>query len=287
MPATTGPSDDDHPPDPIRVDPIDLLRRPPSDWRASAVALARRAAAAVRDRARAHASVMVVGVVVAGVIGAVGFVAARGASPPSGTAIPMTRPGRSPDSNAPGSSIGPAPKGRPTESTGPVSGASGTVVATIWIDVTGAVVRPGLVAVHDGARVAELITLAAGFALDADVDRVNLAARVHDGERLYVPRRGEAAAPPVVAGGGVASGDGAGGGAAPATTTTTTPDPVDLNTATADQLDTLPGVGPATAAAIIDFRDRHGAFRSVDDLAQVRGIGKAKLEQLRPHLTVR
>ncbi len=99
---------------------------------------------------------------------------------------------------------------------------------------------------------------------DATSDGVNLAAPVRDGSRVYVPAQGES--PPVVA------------DAAPQSTT---PEPVDVNTATADQLDGLPGIGPATAAAIVAYRDAHGSFSTVDDLGEVRGIGPAKLDALR------
>ena len=120
----------------------------------------------------------------------------------------------------------------------------------------------------------------------AGVDRVNLAAPVADGERVWVPAKGQEQVPDVVAGAGggsaspvagngSAAADGPSGGSAlPAT-------PVDLNTATAEELDVLPGVGPATATAILAYRDEHGRFGSVDELLEVRGIGEAKLEELR------
>jgi competence protein ComEA len=95
---------------------------------------------------------------------------------------------------------------------------------------------------------------------------VNLAATIIDGQQVYVPRVGEAA--PQVVG---ATGDGGGGGGGL----------VDVNTATAEELDTLPGVGPATAQAILDAREQRGSFSSVEELLDVRGIGEAKLEALR------
>lgn len=157
------------------------------------------------------------------------------------------------------------------------------------VQAAGAVVRPGVYRLAAGSRVDDLVRRAGGMTADADADRVNLAAVVSDGERVWVPRRGELGAPPVVAGGGSGSGGaaGAGGsgsgglgseGGAPAV--------VDLNAATADQLDALPGVGPATATAILAYREANGPFRSVDDLLEVRGIGEAKLEQLRPLVRV-
>ena len=107
---------------------------------------------------------------------------------------------------------------------------------------------------------------------EADGNRINLAAPVTDGERIYVPKVGEEA-PPVAVGSSPGSGDVSGG-------------VVNLNQADAAALDALPGIGPATAAAIIEHRDRIGRFTSVDQLLDVRGIGEAKLEQLRSLVTV-
>lgn len=153
---------------------------------------------------------------------------------------------------------------------GPGEGALATVHAA------GAVASPGVYALPAGARVADLLAAAGGPLSEADLDRLNLAARVADGDRVYVPRRGEGE-PPSTEVGGLA---GAGGGPP------TTAGLVDLNTATAAQLDTLPGVGPATANAIITYRTRHGPFRSVTELLEVPGIGPAKLESLRPLVKV-
>jgi competence protein ComEA len=122
------------------------------------------------------------------------------------------------------------------------------------------------------ARVTDLITAAGGLAPDADPDQVELAATLTDGERVYVPKVGET--PPPAAGGGSTASSGG-----PHT-------PIDLNRASAADLDSLPGIGPSLAQAIVDYRTQHGQFRSVEDLADVRGIGPAKLEQLRPLVRV-
>ena len=148
-------------------------------------------------------------------------------------------------------------------------GSRATAAPGVVVDVVGAVKHPGIVRMAAGGRVVDAIAAAGGARHDADVEQLNLAARLVDGERIAVPRRGETVTTPV-------SSDGS------------TPDasgPVDLNTATAEQLDALPGVGPATADAIIRDREAHGAFHSVDDLARVRGIGPAKLAQLRDLVT--
>ncbi len=145
--------------------------------------------------------------------------------------------------------------------------------------VAGAVAQPGLRTVPAPARVADAVAAAGGPSPDADLDRLNLAAPVADGQRIYVLRHGEATEPPVAGGAGTGAGGASGASGAGA-------GPVNLNTATAEQLDTLPGVGPATAQAIITYRQQHGGFRRVDDLLDVRGIGDARMEQLRPLVTV-
>ncbi len=158
-----------------------------------------------------------------------------------------------------------------------------TVAAALVVDVGGAVARPGLVRVGRGARVADVVAAAGGATHDADLDRLNLAATVADGERLFVPHLGQVSIPVAVNGDGGGGGGGADGAPAPGTPGAA---PVDLNSASAEQLDTLPGVGPATAAAIVAYRSQHGPFRSVDDLLQVHGIGPAKLAALRSKVRV-
>jgi competence protein ComEA len=137
------------------------------------------------------------------------------------------------------------------------------------VQVAGAVANPGVYRLGDGARVIELIDAAGGPLPEADLDAMALAARLADGQRVQVPRQGEALPDAVT---GRSPPEPAGGGA---------PAPVDLNTAGVDQLDTVPGVGPTTALAIVAYRDRHGPFRSVEDLTEVQGIGPARLEALR------
>jgi competence protein ComEA len=133
------------------------------------------------------------------------------------------------------------------------------------VHVVGAVRRPGLYRLRDGSRIADVVHRAGGATRHADLSLVNLAAPVSDGSQVVVPRRAPPAAP------GAAPGEG------PAAAT----GPVHLNTATVEQLDELPGVGPVTAQKIVDYREQHGAFSSVDDLDAIPGIGPARLEQLR------
>jgi competence protein ComEA len=159
------------------------------------------------------------------------------------------------------------PRATPTELP-PTSAAPSSIV----VHVAGAVARAGVYHVDATARVDDAVAAAGGVTPEADLDAVNLAAKVADGDRVFVPRRGQNP-PAVVAPVGPADGS-------------TPSGPVNLNTATAEQLDTLPGVGPTTAQAIIAWRQEHGAFRSVQDLLEVRGIGPAKLESLRDQVTV-
>ena len=144
------------------------------------------------------------------------------------------------------------------------------------VQAAGSVARPGIYRLGAGARVADLVTAAGGPSPGADLDAVALAAKLVDGQRVYVPAQGEVA-------GAAAAGDATLDPGTPAVTTVgPTPDaPLDLNVATVAQLDQLPGVGPGTAAAIIAYRDKHGPFHAVEELLDVRGIGTAKLDAIR------
>jgi competence protein ComEA len=133
------------------------------------------------------------------------------------------------------------------------------------VDVAGAVRRPGLYRLPAGTRVDDALAAAGGPTAKADVVAVNRAAPLADGEQVVVPLRGAAGA----AGAAVGA-----GGASPSA-------PVDLNSADAEQLDTLPGIGPTTAAKIVAYRQQHGPFHSLAELDAIPGIGPAKLEQLK------
>lgn len=127
------------------------------------------------------------------------------------------------------------------------------------VDVVGAVLRPGLVHLAHGSRVADAVAAAGGLARNAGRSGVNFAAPVADGQQVVVPVRGAA---PVGAGGAPTSG------------------PVSLSTATPEQLDALPGIGPVTAEKIVAYRQQHGAFASVDELDAIPGIGPARIGEL-------
>jgi competence protein ComEA len=256
------------------VDVDELLRRPPpppAGWRTLVAA-------------RAHAldlSPLRIGVAVAVVVVAVAglalLVRTPSSSPPE-LSLPMAGTGASPGAATAGDDGTPAPG---DASAGPVEpgGVAAGEPAAVVVHAAGAVVRPGLYRLPAGARVDDLLAAAGGAAPDADPSRLNLAAVLLDGQRLFVPRPGEEPPPEVVADGGPGGGAGAGEEATPA-------DPVDLNRASPDELDRLPGIGPATATAIVAHRDAHGPFAAVDALLDVRGIGPAKLEQLRPLVRV-
>jgi competence protein ComEA len=149
----------------------------------------------------------------------------------------------------------------------PGAGVTGLPAARVVVDVVGAVRRPGLYRLEHGSRIADAVARAGGATRKADLSQVNLAAPLADGEQVVVPRRGVAVAGPGAGGGGA-------GGAA-------STGPVHLSTATLDQLDSLPGIGPVTAQKILDYRAKHGAFTSVDELDAVPGIGPSRMDQLR------
>lgn len=149
----------------------------------------------------------------------------------------------------------------------PAAGAAGSVT----VDVAGKVRRPGVATLPAGSRVVDALRKAGGARGGVDVSGLNLARVLVDGEQILV---GRPAAP----------------GGLSASASTAAPDPtgalVNLNTATAEQLDTLPGVGPVTAQKILDWRGAHGAFSSVDELLEVDGIGEKTLADLAPHVTL-
>ena len=136
----------------------------------------------------------------------------------------------------------------------------------VYVHVTGAVRRPGVYRLPAWARLDLAIMRAGGATRAADLVGVNLAAKVADGQQVIVPRRGPGGAGVDAAAGGSEAG------------------PISLNTATADQLDELEGVGPATAQKILDWRREHGGFKSVDDLQRISGIGPKRFEALKDNV---
>jgi competence protein ComEA len=148
--------------------------------------------------------------------------------------------------------------------------AAAPVRAQLVVHVVGEVRRPGLYRLRDGARIADAVRRAGGARRGADLAALNLAAPLVDGVQVLVPARvAEGASPPMTSG---SSGE-------------TPAGPVSLSSATIEELDELPGVGPITAQKIVDYRAEHGPFGSVDDLDAVPGIGPTRIEQLRELVT--
>ncbi|HSP28423.1 MAG TPA: helix-hairpin-helix domain-containing protein [Ilumatobacteraceae bacterium] len=143
--------------------------------------------------------------------------------------------------------------------------------AVVLVHVAGAVVEPGVYELTGSARVRDAIVAAGGPTEIADWNALNLAAAVDDGVKVYVPHVGEEVPPSLTLATPADTGPAAG--------------PIDVNVASAKELEALPGVGPATASAIVTERDRNGPFLDVDDLDRVPGIGPAKLEALRDLVT--
>jgi competence protein ComEA len=151
----------------------------------------------------------------------------------------------------------------PPVGTGATSTAPARPALRVVVDVVGAVRRPGLYRFAQGARVADAVARAGGATRHAALAQVNLAAPLSDGEQVVVPARGSPGS--------------AGRGADPSAPS----GPLDLNSATLEQLDALPGVGPVTAQKILDYRQQHGAFTSLAELDAIPGIGPARIDQLR------
>ncbi len=194
---------------------------------------------------------------------------------------------RSPAPGPGGGGAGLASSAGPASSGGATSGGDAASSGQIVVDVDGAVAHPGLYKLPPDSRVQAALAAAGGLSPQADVHRINRAAKLHDGQKLYVLSQGESGPPQAASGGqscegqsctsaegGVAGSDTEGQGL------------VNINTANATQLTQLPGVGPAIAQKIIDYRTANGPFTSVDDLTKVPGIGAAKLAQIKSHARV-
>ena len=141
-------------------------------------------------------------------------------------------------------------------------------------DIKGEVIRPGVYEVFEGERIIDLIDKAGGLSKEADTAGVNFAMKVGDEMAVYIPRKGEAEAGQIdpFTGGGQA---GSGGGK------------INLNTAAAEELETLPGIGPAKSAAIIEHREKEGGFKTIEDMMLISGIGEKTFEKLKDKISVK
>ncbi len=223
-------------------------------------------------------------VVVIAVVVAVGWrVMAPPPAPPE-VELPLAPPaagqGGSPVASTPGDQPGAAaPGGMPGGSGSPddpATSGSAAAAVDVVVHVVGAVAAPGVQRLPAGSRVVDAVEAAGGAAPGADLARVNLAAVLVDGQQVVVLLPGEEPPQPVGADPAAPGPTGAAGEGGV----------VDINRASVTELEALPGVGPATAEAIVAHREQNGPFASVDDLLDVRGIGEAKLEQLRDQATV-
>ncbi len=182
--------------------------------------------------------------------------AARGAAGPAPTSVALSgpQPGRTPVPSSAGAATG-AAAGAPR-------------IRRVVVHVAGAVRRPGVYRVRAPGRLIDAVQRAGGLTGDADLTQINLAARLTDGRAIIVPRTSAAPA------------DGAGAGSLPPTAGSAPAGKLNANTATAEQLDTLDGVGPAMAAAIIALRTKLGGFTRLEQLDDVPGVGEARLASL-------
>jgi len=145
-------------------------------------------------------------------------------------------------------------------------------VASIMIDVRGAVNKPGVYSLAAGSRLQDALTLAGETLPNADTRALNLARKLNDGEQIYVPLQGEI--PPTIP-------SASGKSDSRSAPTPTRAGKLNLNTATLQELDALPGIGPVTAQSIIDYRNQNGAFKKLDDVKKVRGIGDSLYNQIK------
>ncbi len=146
-----------------------------------------------------------------------------------------------------------------------------TTAQEACVYVCGAVARPGVYKLKEESRVVDAVNACGGFAADADLNNINLAKLVTDGERIWVPRVGE---------------QNAGGTGSSVNDGPTTPEMININTANADDLDSLPGIGKTLAENIMNYRDEHGLFQSTDQLLEVDGIGPKKFDDIKDKITL-
>lgn len=231
---------------------------------------------------------LVVGAIVLALLGVAGWRLLAPPTPPAEMTLPMVsgteqatatnEPSGEIEGTAAHGDTSPAEQVGPSGSARPVASSS---EAEVVVHVAGAVHAPGVQRLGSSARIVDAVDASGGATGDADLARVNLAAPLEDGQQVYIPRVGEEPPQPLAMPGGDAGVAGGTSGEASAPGGL-----VNINTAGIAELETLHGVGPAIAQAIVDHRDKQGPFASVEQLTEVRGIGEAKLEGLRERVTV-
>jgi competence protein ComEA len=184
-------------------------------------------------------------------VGARWIRSSHGSGTGGGVSYPSTSGSSSSDSGSPGGSFS-------------VDGQGGDAV----VDVAGAVANPGVYRMPAGSRVNDAVQRAGGATGKANIEGINLAARLSDGQQIVVPEKASGSTTAASTGAGGASSEG----------------PIGLGTATLEQLDTIEGIGPVTAQKILEFRDQHGGIASLEQLDQIDGIGPATMEALRARL---
>ncbi len=159
-----------------------------------------------------------------------------------------------------------------------------TTPQTIIVHIAGEVVSEGIVTLKEGSRIADAISFAGGTTLEADLSDVNLAYILEDGQKVYIPnihdKKEEDSYPTqeIISTGSINHSS---------SSLETSPSMININTATQTQLETIPGIGPSTALQILQYRKENGPFQSIDELENVKGIGPAKLEKMKPFVTVK
>jgi competence protein ComEA len=253
----------------------------PAAWRGARV-----------DPGRPGATALALVAIAAAVLAAVGVWWQRPQVQPVGglpTVVALTEPGAAGEPQPEGSGPAPIPAGPPTgpgaaNGSSPVSATTAPAPeppgAQLVVSVSGKVRSPGLVEVPAGARVADALAAAGGALPGTDLTQLNLARRVNDGEQVAV---GVPAAPDAAPAAGPT---GSGAAAPPAGGPGAPPGRIDLNAASADQLDGLPGIGPVTVQRILEWRTRNGRFSQVEQLREIEGIGERRFAQLRELVTV-
>lgn len=147
----------------------------------------------------------------------------------------------------------------------------------IKVHIAGSVVTEGMVELEEGARVADAIEEAGGTTADANMNQINLAYKLQDGQKIYIPNQNEEEYQITTNMEGIQSANG---------TTSNETDVININTATQTELELLPGIGPSTATKIIDYREENGKFENIEEIKNVPGIGEAKYENIKNKITV-
>ena len=177
----------------------------------------------------------------------------------------------------------------PTPTLTPVFSPTPAPTATplpVRVYVTGAVQRSDVYLLPAGSIIKDALLAAGGATVDADLERINLAVELYDQQQVYVPYQGQESPPVPVVSEAPTPTEAARSGSSRSGAADAGPVPVNVNTASADELETLPGIGPAFAQRIIDYRVENGAYTSVEQLTEVRGIGPATLDKIRDLVTV-